>query len=177
MKTTLNKRQREIISEIEAIRKLLSLDHENISEYTQKINRLKLIKEQIIRARVVLWYSWLDEYLDYAISNYFFYKHRKTKTKINWYSKKYSYFKHGILEQMYPTQKIELVVKIRPSWEKYKRILYDVNGLRNSLAHSFFPEKRPKKPFYKDKNIFTLEGITLLESDMQKILSDSSSLI
>lgn len=41
---------------------------------------------------VIWWYSWIDETLDDAISNYFFYNNRRSN-RGDWYSKKYKNFK------------------------------------------------------------------------------------
>lgn len=172
----LTKGHKELLEEISTIRELLALDHENIDQYSQKANRLRLIKEQMIRARVILWYSWVDETLDYTISNYFFYNHRRTG-RLNWNSKKYSNFKHYVLEKMYLPQKIELAVKVKRRWKKHEGNIWKLNTLRNALAHSFFPEQRPQKPEYKKKDIFSLAGIAALEEDMQALNKERELLL
>lgn len=164
----LSRQNKDLVKEIEEIRRVTLTNYDNIHEYSQKTVRLKAIKEQLIRGRVIMWHSWVDESMDHAISNYFFYNHKRGgRGRIGWNSNKYSRFKYYLLERVAFRRKMELVLIIKPFWRKYKNIVEKLDSLRNILAHSFFPEDRPKKPLYKNKDIFTLEGVTLLETDMQ----------
>ncbi|MGC9603114.1 MAG: hypothetical protein ABSF47_01435 [Minisyncoccia bacterium] len=175
---SLTKQHNALIKEIDRIIEVVGFDYKNTNQYKQKTARLKAIKEQIIRGRVIMWHSFFDETMDNAISNYFFYKHkRREQRRIYWYSNKYSIFKNYLLERIPFRRKLELVVKIKSSWKKHKNILEKLDGIRNPLAHSFSPEEAPKKINYRGKNIFTLDGIILLENDMSAIFRDYSKLI
>jgi len=51
-----------------------------------------------------------------------------------------------------------------------------INTIRNAIAHSFFPEnkrdfKATRTVTYKGKNLFTIEGISLLDNDAESVIS------
>ena len=102
------------------------------------------------------------------ICDYFFEKN-KSYIKL-WKTKKFRNFNYFILEKLYLLNKLELVKEITNIPKNIISDLFKINDLRNGLVHSFFPQNlRRNKPFYKGKNIFSIEGITLFVNDTKKI--------
>ena len=65
----------------------------------------------------------------------------------------------------------ELVQRGWPAWKfllgTFETLDDLARHLRNAIAHSFFPENRKSKPFWKGKDIFSIEGFKAFEGDVQ----------
>jgi hypothetical protein len=87
-----------------------------------------------------------------------------------WHTKKFKYFNYYIIEKLYLLNKLDLVKNILKIPREIESAIKRINDLRNGLAHSFFPENlRRNKPTYKDKSIYSIEGLKLFEEDRGKI--------
>ncbi len=168
----LTRKQKRLVKELDEIRSLLGLDYEKIDAYEQEARTalLERMKDQLIRGDVIVSYTLVDEFLNMKLSRYFF--GRKSFIRL-WRTKKFKTFNYHVLEELSLMQKLRFV---RTIFNLPKGVIKDIerlNALRNGLAHAFFPENLKKsKPFWKNKNIFTLEGIQLFDDDMEK-LSDA----
>jgi hypothetical protein len=70
----------------------------------------------------------------------------------------------AILEEPKPAPSIAPIPKATAS------DIRALNDLRNGLAHSFFPENRRKsKPEWKGRSVFSIEGATRFQQDMEAI--------
>lgn len=170
MSKKLTKKQKRLIEELDEIFALLEMDYWKIQEYPAEFRTvtLELQKNQIIRSAVVIQYTLIDEHLNNQICKYFF--GAKTSFIKLWKTRKFQVFNYHILENLYLLQKLSLVKDIIKIPKKIVANIEKVNALRNSLTHAFFPENlRKYKPTYKEKNIFTLEGIKLFMEDMSVI--------
>ena len=117
---------------------------------------------------MIVWYTLIDEFLANRICRFFF--GRKHSFPQLWRTRRFQLFNHHIIEQLSLLEKHRLVKAINPLPKGISRDIETLNNLRNGLAHSFFPENlRSAKPIWKGKDIFTIEGITLLDADMQAI--------
>jgi hypothetical protein len=63
-----------------------------------------------------------------------------------------------------------------------ERIIAHTNVIRNTVAHSFYPEnkrefKRTGEVNYKGKNIFTLDGLKSFDEDTSKAVAYLSNLV
>lgn len=166
-------KQRQLIRDLDEITKLLALNYHDTGDENvdtkQRTALLELNKNQIIRSEVVLKYTLLDDFFDSIILHYYF---GKTHSFIKlWRTKKFKRFNHFLLENLSLLNKLDFVGEIIKLPSEISKFVYDINGLRNGLAHSFFPENRRKnKPIYKGRNIFTVDGIKLFEKDSEKVV-------
>jgi hypothetical protein len=117
-----------------------------------------------------VWYTLIDEFLANRICRYFF--GRKRSFPELWRTKRFQLFNHHVIEQLSLLEKHRLAKAIRSLPKPVSRDIEALNILRNGLAHSFFPENlKSAKPIWKGKDIFTLEGITQLDTDMQALFT------
>ena len=169
-KETLTKKQKSLVTEIEQINSLLSLDYQNILEYDKDGRTAYLVsaKEKIIRGQIITWYTLIDEFLNMELCHYFFGK--KKNFIYLWRTKKFQNFNYYVLEELYLLQKLRFVKTIKKIPKSISGDIEKLNFLRNGLAHSFFPDNLKKsKPIYKGKHVFTLEGLSLLQQDFDEI--------
>jgi hypothetical protein len=166
----LTSNQKRLLSDLEEIAALTRLDYTNIREYDpeERTARLKFMKNQLIRSQVIMDYAFVDEMLGCAICHYFFGK-KKSFIKL-WKTNKFRNFNHYVLEVLSLTEKLRLVKTITKVPKNVAGNIEALNALRNGLAHAFFPENlRSAKPFYKGKDIFTIDGLSTFISDMSKV--------
>jgi hypothetical protein len=166
----LTRKQRHLLREIEQLAELFSLDYSNIDEYKPKARTpmLEVMKNKLVRGQVIIWYTLVDEYLNIAICHYYFGKKRSFPQL--WKTKRFTFFNHYVLEELYPLQKLRLVKAITKVPKAVSQDIEALSALRNGIAHAFFPENlRKVKPTWKGKNIFTFEGSEVFMSDMWAI--------
>jgi len=166
----LTRKQKSIIAELDEISSLFSLDYNNILDYEKEARTpyLEAARDKIIRAQVVIWYTLVDEFLNTELSNYFFGKNRDFIRL--WKTKRFRNFNYYVLEELHLMQKLRFVKAIRHIPKAIASDIERLNALRNGLAHAFFPENlRKSKPIYKGKNIFSVDGIKLLQDDMDQV--------
>ena len=166
----LTKKQRNLLNELHALADLFGLDYANIAQYEREARTpfLEVMKNKLVRARVIMWYTLLDEYLNNEVCRYYFGK-KRTFPQL-WKTKRFKLFNHYILEELYPLQKLRLVKAFRSIPKTISKDIDALNALRNGLAHAFFPENlRKSKPTWKGKNIFSLDGAKLFMDDMHRL--------
>ncbi len=168
--SNLTKKQRELIAELDELSEWCGLDYHDAEEYEpeHRTNHLKLAKDQMIRSRVIMDYTLVDELFNCEICGYQFGKKRTFIQQ--WRTKKFQRFNYYVIEGLSLLQKLRYV---KSFVNIPRRIVADIerlNSLRNGLAHAFFPENlRVSKPQWKGKNIFSLDGVKAFDSDMQRI--------
>ena len=171
-KDKVTSKQKDLIKELDEITSLLTLDYQNIDKYEKQGRTfyLQAAKDKMIRGQIIIWYALVDELLNMELCNYFFGR-KKTFVKL-WKTKKFQNFNHHILEELYLLQKLRFVKSIRKIPKNISSDIERLNYLRNGLAHSFFPENLKKsRPIYKGKNVFTIEGLKILNEDFERIFN------
>ena len=73
---------------------------------------------------------------------------------------------------MFLLKKLSVAHAIKPVSGKVTGIIQNINAVRNSLAHSFFPENRKEykatgKVLYRKKDIRTPEGLMVFQEDAE----------
>ena len=130
--------------------------------------RLEGVIRQVVIGEVVTAYTLVDEMLNMVICRFFFPRQRSFPQL--WRTKRFRLFNHHVIECLYLPQKLRLVKAIRSVPKSVATDIERLCNLRNGLAHAFFPENlRASKPLYKGINIFTLEGISRLKEDMDRV--------
>src|SRR6266403_3297349 len=121
--------------------------------------RLEVAIDKMVVAEVVMQYTLLDELLGEIIVQYFF---DVDPDAIHyggeWRGDKFRIFVHHMLDEMFLLKKKDVAHAIEPLPSEMNKILQRINAVRNSLAHSFFPENRKEyrksgKVLYADKDI------------------------
>jgi len=169
MNEKLNSSQRNYISELDEIIDLVGLDYNNILKYDKEARTASLIniKDQIIRSAVVMDYLLIDWYLTEIIVRYYFGKDKSiTDLRKN---KKFELFNHCILEKLYLINKLDLAREIIKIPNNISNKILKINELRNTLAHSLFPQRRRVKVLYNNKIIQEMQGFKEYQSDMNEI--------
>ena len=169
MAEKLNDTQKKYISEIDEIIDLVGLDYNKILNYDKEARTESLlnIKDQIIRSSVLMEYLRIDWYLTQIIIRYYF---GEDKSMIDlWKNKKFELFNYHILEKLYLINKLELAKKIIQIPESINNKISKINDLRNSLAHSLFPENRRVKVLYNNKSIQDMQGFKEYQDDINKV--------
>jgi len=84
-------------------------------------------------------------------------------------SKKFNLFNYHVIEKLGLIPKVRFVKSISGGPKAIAADRERLNGLRNCVAHSFFPENLKKqKPVRKGKPIFTSGGLNSFYEDVQK---------
>jgi hypothetical protein len=181
MANGLTEKQKRLQRELDEIFVELGLDYWQIETYAKerRTGILDMQKRKVITGQVILVHSFLDELVDAEICEYFFGSGKTSVEamieKIRWRSsKKFRDFNEYILGNISLIKKLELVETL---YGVPKSIVEDVrklNTLRNVIAHEYYPVKlkryKPRrKPLYKGKDIFTVEGIKLFAEDMMRV--------
>lgn len=167
----MNIRTESRIKELNNIFSLLNLDYQNFN----KNNRFSFLfaKEQIIRGKVMVEYTEINTFLDMCLYFYFFPKKTKISNKEHYErikrSKRVNNFDNYLLRELKLIRKIELLSKIIKIPKSIAEDIKKINKLRNILAHAPRVVFDTKKPIYKGKNIFTLEGLKLFLNDSDRI--------
>jgi hypothetical protein len=165
----MTRRQSQLIKELDQITSLLGLDYAKFDNMSneERTGRLLVAKSHLIKSEVLMKYVLFDELLNDILSWHYF--GRKRSFIRLWKTKKFKGFNYYVLEKLYLVQKLEHVQFIHKLPNFVTKDLYSLNGLRNAIAHSFFPENRRVKPLWKSKDLFSLEGFESFLDDMQQI--------
>ena len=169
MREKLNKTQKKTVQEIDEIIELIGLDHRNILNYDKEARTpvLHNMKDQIMRSAVVMDYVLIDEFLSQVLVEYYF---GRAESSIDlWKTKKFKLFNYCILEKLYLLNKLDHVKEIIEIPSSIETKIRKLNDLRNSLAHSFFPENRKVKICYDGKSVYALQGFKEYHKDVEKI--------
>jgi hypothetical protein len=167
----LTKRQRELINELDEIVELIGWDYNKARELDDNYERtayLGLVKRQLIAAAVIQRYVLYDEFLNLAISRYYFGAERSFPQL--WRTKRFQRFQYYLLERLAFVQKHNLAKELLNIPKRYSTYLVQLNDLRNAFAHAFFPEnlKGPRIE-YRSKSLYSLDGFTEWFSDGQEV--------
>jgi hypothetical protein len=173
----LTKTQKKKIEAIKQIAELAGLDFWNVeNEPDNDVRNISLdfCNDRLVRAAIVSHYVLFDELLSDIICQHFF-DPSKSSFEL-WKTKKFRNFNYYVLEELSLVRKLSLVKEIRVIPKPIEETLRLTNSLRNAVAHSFFPMnkrdfKRTKKVTYKGKDVFTIEGMTILNTDTDKAVA------
>jgi hypothetical protein len=167
----LTTKQKKLQKQAKRMAKLAQIDFWNIKKKEKEGRRtlLEIAINNIAVSIVIGRYTLFDEILADCICQFYF-KTDPEKPFINWEDDKYRIFVNYLLDEMYLLKKTEVVHAIEPIPSHVRRIINKVNALRNSMAHSFFPENRKEhrkdgKVLYDGKDIRTAKGITAFLDD------------
>ncbi len=168
--TTLTKKQRSLVRELEEICAQFNFDYHNISAYApeERTPYLEAARDKIVRGQVIIWYTLVDEFLNNEMCRYYF--GRKRSFPQLWRTKRFQVFNHHVIEELHLMQKLRHVRAFRSVPRDIVADIERLNALRNGLAHAFFPENlRKTQPKWKGQNIFSLTGLNALHADFEKI--------
>lgn len=166
----LTKKQAALVTELNELMSRLGLDIDDIEDEADSRARstyLEIAKDQVIRSAIVLKYVLMDEFLSGVMCWHYFGKRRSFQQL--WKTKRFKSFNYFILEKLYLLQKLDFVKSIHeiPRWVSSD--LAALNDLRNSIAHSFFPQNRRRKPEWKGQSVFKPTGFEVFLNDMGKL--------
>jgi hypothetical protein len=162
----LTKHQKPLVQELREIYDLLSLDFYDIKAYPkeQRTTRLELMRRAAVRQEVVTTYTHIDEYLASELCVHFFGTERKFPAL--WKTKKFQLFNCHFLEEMSLLPKFRYVKALRKIPKAIASDIERLNALRNGIAHAFFPNLKKSRAVWRDKSIFSLEGLKAFHADM-----------
>ncbi len=169
-RTTLSPTQRRLLRELDDIVALLRLNYREIEAYEpeERLPRLKIVRDHLIRGEIVMAYTLVDEFLNAILCSHFF--GRKSSHMKLWKTKRFKNFNYFLLEKLSLMEKLAYVRAIREVPKSVRRNVEQLNTLRNGIAHAFFPENlRSAKPTWKGLNVFSLEGARQLVDDLAEI--------
>lgn len=169
-------RDTKIIEEIKAIAKIADVDFWDIEKEREagiRRTRLEICKNTLVRTAVLAHYVLIDELLCDIIANHFFGTSRSYAQL--WRRKDFQNLNYYLLEELSLLKKISLVKAIAPMPPKFQDAIRRLNTIRNAVAHSFFPEnkrdfKATRTVTYKGQNIFTVEGLSFLNRDIDDVI-------
>ena len=100
---------------------------------------------QFVNARIIARYTLIDEFLTMIICDLYrpWRKGEKTYGRL-WKNDAFRIFNHFLLDETFTIAKMNMVKGMKPLPANVERIINRINGLRNVVAHSFFPENRRK---------------------------------
>lgn len=162
--------QRRLVRELDEIVALLRLNYREIEEYEppERIPRLRLARDHLIRGEIVMAYTLVDEFLNAILCNHFF--GRKRSHRRLWKTKRFKNFNYFFLEKLSLMEKLAYVRAIHEIPKSIRRNIELLNTLRNGIAHAFFPENlRSAKPTWKGHDVFSLEGARGLVDDLAEV--------
>lgn len=161
----LTKSEQKVCNDIKKVIETVGLDYQSDILTIEKEARkplLESIKDFYIRGHIIQDYVFIDEMLNVIIINSF------GKNKFS--QKKNRVFKENILEKIYLIQKIEIVKSFIKIPSNIEKTIFDLNSLRNGLAHTFFVHKRKvNKPIWKKKNIYKVEVFEECSKDLWEV--------
>jgi len=166
----LTKKQQELFGEIGEIASLLVIDYQNISRIkkSERTIHLEIIKNQMIRGQIIMYYTLVDDLLSDRIRRYYF-GEKSDSIKLR-ESKRFQLFNHHVIEELSLLKKLSFVRAIMDVPKSITTEIERLNALRNGIVHAFFPENLKRyKPLWKGKNIFTFDGIKSMVEDMEKV--------
>lgn len=166
----LSKKQRELLNDLEDLLIDLHLSPAFILDELDPDDltlHLKWAKTYLVRGAVITQYTILDDMLGLIILQHQFGKQISRRSLMR--SKRFTSFKFFILEKMAFNQKMDYVRDAHaiPKWVVAD--MYALNDLRNSLAHSYYVERRRRKPLWKDESVFQHGGYMRFQGDIGKI--------
>ena len=160
-------KQKKLLKDMKDIKEYLGIDHgESSTSVPGKARSLEfeIRIHQLIVSAVIMKHNLINNYLNNYLLN--IYCERLTHKK----SLKSQNFEEFILQRLDFITKLNFVnsfIKI-PMFNDILKI----NRLRNTMAHSYLPKKYKRdKTFYKNKDIYTLEGLTLFMKESQRIIN------
>lgn len=148
----------------------LRINYREIIEYEpdERTPRLLKTRDHIVRGEIVLSYALIDEFLNFILCRHFF--GRKSSLQKLWKTKRFKTFNYFFLEKLSLMEKLSYVRALREVPRQIRGDVERLNNLRNGIAHAFFPQNlRSAKPTWKGRNIFSLEGVSLLQEDLADI--------
>jgi hypothetical protein len=159
------------MNEAKAVGELAKADFWNAGTWErgqERQARLRLAISTMVVGAIVREYTIFDEVLNDIICRYYFKKGKKPF--LLWRQKKFKTFVHFMLDEMYLLKKMEIVNAVKPLPKEVRETLRKLNAIRNSLAHSFFPENRKEhkkagRVLYNGRDIQTSEGLEALLQD------------
>jgi len=166
-KVVLTPKQKNLIKELDEITEIFNLNYNNIKQIDEtygKKSRTKIIegiKESIIKSGIIESHLEIELCLNVIILLYFFSSYKKSirlKARENF---------NLILDSLRFVDKLKLVSKITKMPNNLKKNIEKLNTLRNRIVHTSF--SKDGKITYKNKNIFSLNGIKLFKEDRFKI--------
>jgi hypothetical protein len=166
----LKKKQQELVEEIDEIASLLVIDYQNISRVkkSERTIHLEIIKDQMIRGQIIMYYTLVDDVLGDQIRRYYFGK--KSDSIRFRETKRFRLFNHHIIEELSLLKKFNFVRGIMAVPKSITDEIERLNALRNGIAHALFPQHSKRyRPLWKGKNIFTFDGIKSMVEDMEKV--------
>ena len=181
MASGLTAKQKRLVRELDDISIEIGLDYWRIEEYPKEMRTglLDMQKRKAITGQVILVHSFVDELVDAEICEYLFGSGKTSVEamleKMRWRrSKKFREFNEYILGSISLSRKLELVETLHGVPKSVVEDVRKLNKLRNVLAHEFYPEdlkryKPRRRPSYKGKDIFTVEGIKVFAEDMVRV--------
>ena len=164
--------QLKVFREVEEIASMIKLDYPYILAYERDARTpiIEHMRRKMILSEVITLYTLLDEHLNLTLCHYFF--GRKKSTIQLWKTKKFQLFNHHVVEELSLMAKFRFAKSIAKMPKGVAGDVERLNGLRNGLAHAFFPENlKRSKPEWKGKNIFSREGLKAFLEDMDKMAS------
>src|SRR5713226_5555455 len=161
------KKQHRLVEELDALTTRMALNYKDIAKNSDpelRTTALESVKDQLIRSAVILDCVLADEFVSSLVAWYFF--GRKRSFQKQWRTKRFRNFNHYILERLSLTHKLDLVTVAYKLPSPIVSELRALNELRNSLAHSFFPQNRRKAPEWKGQSIYALDAFMRFADDM-----------
>jgi len=145
----------------------MALDISDLIEHSESAvaltTHLELARRRLVVANVVWTYTWVDESLALLLAHYYF---PGRSFVALWRTKKFRRFNYFILEKLSLLEKLDHVRDIRPMTKDVVVFIQRLNGLRNALAHTFFPENlKGRRTDWRGKDVFSIEGFRSFEAD------------
>jgi len=162
--------QRRLVRELDEIAVLLRMNYREIEDYEpeERLTRLKLARDHLVRGEIVMSYTLVDEFLNAILCAHFF--GRKRSHMELWKTKRFKNFNYFLLERLSLMEKLAYVRAIREVPKPIRSNIEKLNSLRNGVAHAFFPENlRSAKPTWKGLDVFSLKGMRQLADDLAEI--------
>jgi hypothetical protein len=169
-RTKISRTQRRLLRELDQIAALLRVNYREIGEYEpgDRLTRLKLVRDHLIRGEIVMGYTLVDEFLNAILCGHFF--GQKSSHIRLWKTKRFKNFNYFFLEKLSLMEKLAYVRAIREVPKSVRRNVEQLNTLRNGVAHAFFPENlRSARPTWKGLDVFSLNGARRLVDDLAEI--------
>lgn len=182
MADTLTRKQRQLLKELDEIFEELGLDYWDILDREKEARTpvLEVIKREIVRGEIISQYTVIDDLLATELCRHFFPGQNLMRL---WKTKRFRRFNYYILERLYLVHKLALIKDVYNVPKKISSTIEEVNALRNSMAHAFFPENlrsyqmkgrpAPRKPIivrYKGEDIFASPGIEKFKNDCVEVV-------
>jgi hypothetical protein len=171
------KAQAKKVDQIREIASLGGVDFwnlENQPDHDVRNVLLDICKDRLVRTTVLSNYLIIDEVLSELICQHFFGR-KKTSIEL-WRTKRFQNFNYYVLEELSLLKKLALVKALERIPKPIEETIRHLNVLRNAVAHAFFPTN--KREFrhrgmvtYKGKDVFTFEGLALLDADKDDVLA------